>query len=190
MAGKRVSANCDGGGDLDRRWDDVVGGLSFVDVVVGVNGVTRTKFAAEGFDCHVGDDLVGVHVGGGARAGLEDVDHESVVELAFDDALGGGDDGTRPFGVEGFEFEIYFRGALLYLCNGADEGATEAQIADGEVEFGATGVCAIVGVCRDVQDAHGVAFGAEGVGHVVVFALALVVGVAFVVVFEGLLGGV
>ena len=45
----------------------------------------------------VGDDLVRVHVRGGAGAGLEDVDHEVVVELAVDDLARGLLD-ARPIG--------------------------------------------------------------------------------------------
>ena len=43
--------------------------------------------AAEQLVRAVGDDLVGVHVGRGAGAGLEDVDHELVVELAVGDLV-------------------------------------------------------------------------------------------------------
>ena len=60
------------------------------------------------------------------------------------------DDGLGAFGVECFEFEIHFGGALLYLGDGADEGSAEAEVGDGEVELGATGVCAVVGVSGDV----------------------------------------
>ena len=66
----------DGGGE------DVVGGLAHVDVVVGVGAVAG----------EVGDHLVGVHVRGGAGAGLEDVDRELVVVLAVGDRVAGGGD--------------------------------------------------------------------------------------------------
>ena len=65
---------------LDRRGEHVVGGLTHVDVVVGVHPA-----AGQG-----GDDLVGVRVRGGARAGLEDVDRELAVVLP------GGDLAARP----------------------------------------------------------------------------------------------
>ena len=42
-----------------------------------------SALAAQQLGGPVGDDLVGVHVGGGAGAGLEDVDHELVVEAAL-----------------------------------------------------------------------------------------------------------
>jgi hypothetical protein len=46
----------------------------------------------------VRDHLVGVHVRGGARAGLEHVDRELVVELAGGDAVGGGGDPLGELG--------------------------------------------------------------------------------------------
>ena len=135
---------------MDGCRDDVVGRLAFVYVVVRVNGVAGSKLSAEGFDGDVGDDLVGVHVGRRARAGLEDVDHEGIVEFAVDDSLGGRDDGGGTFGVEGFKIEVDLGGALFDLSDGPDEGATEAEVADGEVEFGAAGVCAVISICGDV----------------------------------------
>ena len=77
-------------GEMDGRREHVVGGLAHVDVVVGVGAVAG----------EVGDDLVGVHVRRGARAGLEDVDRELVVELAGGDAVGGGGDPLGEVGVE------------------------------------------------------------------------------------------
>jgi hypothetical protein len=64
---------------MDGRGEHVVGGLAHVDVVVGVN-------AGAG---ELGDDLVGVRVGGGTRAGLEDVDRELPVVAALGDLTGG-----------------------------------------------------------------------------------------------------
>ena len=48
--GEEGVSDSDGGGDLNGGRNDVVGGLAFVDVVVGVNGVARAEFAAHGFD--------------------------------------------------------------------------------------------------------------------------------------------
>ncbi|MEJ7718115.1 MAG: hypothetical protein WKF31_09200 [Thermoleophilaceae bacterium] len=72
------------------RGEDVVGGLPHVDVVVGVH-----VLAGE-----AGDDLVGVHVRRGARAGLEDVDRELVVVAAVRHLVGGGGDALGLVGVE------------------------------------------------------------------------------------------
>jgi len=57
--------------------DDVVAGLAAVDVVVGMNGFIAA-LAAEEFDGAIGDDLIRVHVRGGAGAGLENIHDELV----------------------------------------------------------------------------------------------------------------
>ena len=87
----------DGGGE------DVVGGLAHVDVVVGMG-----PLAGE-----VGDHLVGVHVRGGAGAGLEDVDRELVVVLAVGDRLAGGADPLGDVAVEQAEGAVGFRRRAL-----------------------------------------------------------------------------
>ena len=75
--------------DVNGRRDNVIGGLAFVDVVVRMDGRFRSDDAADAFDSAVGNHLVGVHVGGGAGAGLIDVHYELVVQSALNDFVGG-----------------------------------------------------------------------------------------------------
>jgi hypothetical protein len=91
---QEVALDGDEGGEVDGCRDNVVGGLAAVDVVVGVDGVLGAELSAQDLHGPVGDDLVGVHVGRGPRAGLEDVQHELVVQSSLYDLLGGGDDGV------------------------------------------------------------------------------------------------
>ena len=67
------------GRQVNGRRDDVVRGLTGVDVVVGMDRCLRAHLATQQLDGAVGDDLVGVHVGGGPRAGLEDVERKMIV---------------------------------------------------------------------------------------------------------------
>ena len=61
---------------------------------LGWIGFSRPEaVAARQLDGPVGDHLVGVHVAGGAGAGLKDVDGELVVELALGHLAAGGDEG-------------------------------------------------------------------------------------------------
>jgi hypothetical protein len=83
-------------GEVDGGGNDVVAGLAAVDVVVGMNQFFA-PFAAEQLDGAVGDHLVGVHVGGGAGAGLENVQHKFPVPLSLGDLLRGLDDGGGQF---------------------------------------------------------------------------------------------
>ena len=66
--------------------EDVVRRLAHVDVIVRVHALAGER----------SDHLVRVHVRARARAGLEDVDRELVVELARCNAVGGRGDTARP----------------------------------------------------------------------------------------------
>ena len=67
------------GGDVHGGREGVVRGLAAVDVVVGVHGRLAAALPAQQLVGPVGDDLVGVHVGLGAGAGLPDDERELVV---------------------------------------------------------------------------------------------------------------
>lgn len=69
------------GGDVHDSGECVVGGGTHVDVVIGVDGLLAAHGAAQNLNSAVGDDLVGVHVGLGARAGLPNDQREVVNQL-------------------------------------------------------------------------------------------------------------
>ncbi len=52
---------------------DVIAALTHIDIVIWMH------IGAELFACQAGDNLIGIHVGAGAGAGLEDVDGELLV---------------------------------------------------------------------------------------------------------------
>ena len=97
-----------------RRRDRVVARLSLVDMVVGVNRLLGTDFAAQRFDGEVGDDLVDVHIGGGAGPGLEDVDGKVLfADLALGDFKGGVGDGLAILGSRRPSFSLALAAAHL-----------------------------------------------------------------------------
>ena len=100
------------GGDVDRRREDVVRGLAHVDVVVRVGPVAGER----------GDHLVRVHVRGGARPGLEDVDRELVIVLAGRDCVAAGGDPLSQVGVELAELGVDPRRGGLQPPELADDG--------------------------------------------------------------------
>jgi hypothetical protein len=99
-ARQRVPTNREQGGDVHGGGEAVVGRLAHVDVVVGVYRVFGAQLAAQQLASSVGDHLVDVHVGLGARAGLPDIQRKLAVELAGDDLIGRGDDGLREGAVQ------------------------------------------------------------------------------------------
>ena len=67
----------------------VVGALLHVDVGIGMDGLFSAPFPGGDFIRPAGDHLVGVHVGRGARPGLENIDHELRIKLPVNHILGG-----------------------------------------------------------------------------------------------------
>ena len=118
--------------------------------------------AAHGLEPAVGDDLVGVHVGGGARAALDHVDHELVVELARDDLVARAHDGILLKLGEHTQLVVGEGGRLLHVGEGDDEVGEAVQIhsGDGEVLGGAQGLHAVVGVVGQLPIAEKIMLGA------------------------------
>ena len=112
-------------GEVNRGREHVVGGLAHVDVVVGVAAPSSVR--------QVGDHLVGVHVGRGARAGLEDVDRELIVELAVGDAVGSGGDPLGEVGVEQRQLAVDAGRGALDPAQPADDGHRDRLAGDREV---------------------------------------------------------
>ena len=155
----------DGGarGDVDGGRDDVVRRLAEVDVVVGVDA--RVAGFVQKAVGPRRDHLVRVHVGGGAGAGLVDVEHELVVPVAARDLGGGPGDRPRDVVVHVPQVAVDPRGRFLDQAQRLDEAASETLAADGEVLEGALGLGSVQGVGGDVNLAEGIALHAVAVGH-------------------------
>ena len=106
--------------DMHRGRKRVVGGLRHIDVVVGMDRLLAAHLAAGQFDRAVRDDLVGVHVGLGAAAGLPDAQRKLGVELARGDLLGRLHDQPRLVGGELAQILVDLGGGLLEQAEGAD----------------------------------------------------------------------
>ena len=84
--------------ETDRGRRDVIGRLAEVDVAVGMDRHVAATAAAEALVGEVRHDLVDVHVGRRAGAGLENVDGGGVRDAAGGHEGGGPVDGRRPAG--------------------------------------------------------------------------------------------
>ena len=65
-------------GDVNRRRNHVIARLAHVDVVVRMDSLAASLFA-ENFQGSVGDNFVGVHVGGSPGSGLENIHDEFLI---------------------------------------------------------------------------------------------------------------
>ncbi len=59
------------------------------------------------------------------------------------------------------QFLVGQRGVLFDQAQRADEGAREAQVADGKIFHGAGGLRAVIGGGGNLHRPHGIGFGAE-----------------------------
>ncbi|MCY1243761.1 hypothetical protein D9M72_567930 [compost metagenome] len=69
----------------------------------------------------VGDDLVGIHVGGRAGSSLDHVHHELIVERAGLDFVAGGNNRLGPLGIELSQLHVRPRRRHLDLRERADQ---------------------------------------------------------------------
>jgi|GEM_PF-2443759 len=93
---------------------DVVRALRRVHVVVRVQLVVSALGEAHVFERAVGDHLVRVHVGAGAGAALDHVDHELLVQRTADEIVAGLHDGAGARRVDHAQFGVRLRGGLLH----------------------------------------------------------------------------
>ena len=145
---------------LARRGEHIVGGLAVVDVVVGVDQGVVPLLPAQQLDGPVGDDLVGVHVQAGARAALDGVHDERLVEPARRNLIAGPHDGVGHPLVQQADLQVGDGGGLLDLRDGVDLLRMYGQPGDGKVLRRPQGLDAVVDVLGDRPLPHGVVLGA------------------------------
>ncbi|MND86971.1 hypothetical protein D3C80_789560 [compost metagenome] len=90
-------------------------------MVVGVKTGIIAFFVAKQFERTVGNDLIGIHVGGGAGSALDFIHHELPVQRAGADFAAGFGNGFHSFGVQQAQFVICARRRLLHIGQSPDE---------------------------------------------------------------------
>ena len=118
--------------------EHVVGGLAHVDVVVGVHAVAGQR----------GEDLVGVHVRRGARAGLEDVDRELRVVVAGGHLVARARDRVGELGVELAQVGVRPGRGALDAPEPVDDRGGDRLAGDGEVVDGLLRLAAVERLSR------------------------------------------
>ena len=149
-------------GQPRRRRVDVVGRLSHVHVVIGVDARVRATALTEDLGRAVGEHLVGVHVVRRAGAGLVDVDDELIAELPAENLVGGFDDRACDAGGEPAERSVRLRRGFLDQDGGGDERRRGGEPADGEVLDRARRLSAVIRLRGHPDVAERVAFDAVG----------------------------
>ena len=126
---------------------DIVGRLRQVHMVVGIDGGIVAARPAQKLQRDVGDDFVGIHVGGGTGPALQHVDHELAVSAAGDDQIAGRDDGRGNVGFQGSEIAVGHGRRLLGEGQRLDQSGivTKGNAGDGEILDRAGRVDAVIG---------------------------------------------
>lgn len=156
--GQEALISLQNGRDVHDRGEGVVGGLTSVNIVIGVDGLVA-NYAAQDFSATVADDLVGVHVGLGAGTSLPDHKGEVIIKLAGDDLVSSLDNGVGLLGVQTV-VKVRLGGGLLKDTERLDDGQGHslALSANLEVLEGALGLRAPVFVSGHLDGAKGVTF--------------------------------
>ena len=157
-AGMRQCLELLRGADVDGGRDDVVARLPHVDVIVRVNRLARADRFAGQLAAAIRDDLVRVRVRARAGAGLENVEREMLVELAFDHFLGRLHDERAAMRVEQAEIVIGLRGGPFDQAERANERPGKAIAADRKIQDRALGGSAVKRGLRDGHFAHRILF--------------------------------
>ena len=170
LGGDRVAHSLDRGNqrvlhslrrrDVHGRGERVVRRLRHVDVIVGMDRLLRSHLAAGNFDRAVRDDLVHVHVGLRAAAGLPDAQRELIVQLAGNHFVGRLHDQLRLVGRQFPEILIYQRAGFLQNAERANQLRRHGVATDIEVQQRPLRLRSPIDIGRDFDLAHAVGFNA------------------------------
>ena len=143
----------------------IVGGLAAVHIVVRVDQRIIALFAAQYLDGAVGDDLVGVHIGAGARAALDGIDDELIVQPARDDLIARLLDGAGHILPDGAGGQVGARAGLFDPGDADDHIPLQALAGDGKVFRRADGMDAVVNILGNVHFPDDIVLNPERLAH-------------------------
>ena len=150
---------------MHRGRKSVVGALSTIHMVIRMDAVLAAQPEAEHLVGAVGDDLVDVHVGLGAAAGLPDDQREVNIEHAVDHLLAGVEDRLGELLRNAARPGVHFACGLLCDPVSADEHPRKAVLADGEVPQRALRLGTPIPVGWDLDWSEAVGFRSCGRGQ-------------------------
>jgi len=106
---------------MESRRIDVIRGLPEVHMIVGVDVLVLTLLVAQNFEGEIGDHLVGVHVGRGARPTLNEVRDELIQHLPRNQPVARAGDRVRDCGVEDAEVPVRHGGGFFHIAKRFDK---------------------------------------------------------------------
>ena len=130
-------------------------------MIVRVNPLVAAELFSQELRRAVREDLVRIHVVRLTGASLIHVDHELAAQLAGEDLIRSGNDGSGKSWLEPSERFVGFGRSLFYENRRRDECRRRREAADREVLDGAGGLAAEIGADGDADVADRVMFDAE-----------------------------
>jgi len=85
-----------------------------------VNEIVFTGFLAHQLQGSISNDLIGIHVGAGASATLNGINHEVLIKLSVHNLLAGKLDVLGSLGLQATDSSIHSSCCLLHEPNGLD----------------------------------------------------------------------
>ena len=138
---------------LARAGVRVVRRLALVDVVVGTHGRVLALGSSHDLQSAVGNDLVGVHVGGSSSSSLDHIHDELVIELSLNHLVASLADSVHDLLLDESKTTVGNDASLLDHTEGLDEVAVAAQAHAGDVVVVQTTqrLHSVVSVLRDLD---------------------------------------
>src|SRR5439155_1600938 len=147
--------------------------LRQVDVIQRMQMLVLASLVAEALERAVADHLIGIHVARGARAALDDVDDELLVQLSLADFLAGEADRDRTLVVDQAELAVGDRRGLLHARQRRHQVRIDRyrRAGDRKILQRAQRMDAVVRVGRHYPVAEEVVLGPHRLGHGAILAL-------------------
>ncbi|MNC32278.1 hypothetical protein D3C75_806240 [compost metagenome] len=138
------------GGDPQGGGNYVIGGLGHVHMIVGTAVEVFPLLLAQKLQRPVGQDLVHIHVDGGACPSLDGVHNKLPVELSLHCFFGGLHNGLTHPAVQQMGLHIGAGRRFFHLCQGLNQGQMNRHSCDGEVLHRPDGLDAVIGISRNL----------------------------------------
>ena len=148
-------------GNVHRRRKCVVRGLGHVDVVIGVDRLFRSHLSACHLNRTVGDDLVDIHVGLRAAAGLPDAQRKLIIEFAVNDFIGSLHDQVGLVRRKLAQILVHQGARLFKKPERTDQLGRHGVASDIKVQQRALRLSSPIDVCRDFDLPHAVGLDAS-----------------------------
>jgi len=141
---------------MDDRGENVVARLSQIDMIIRMNRFVNPLLAPQNHIGSIGDDLVGIHVGGGSGARLKDIENKLVVPSPLHDLLGGLLNGSCLPSFQKPKLKVCPRGSKLDEAKGINHFPPESPATDRKIFNRPLGLGPVVSPSWDPDRPHGV----------------------------------